>query len=38
MDKYEVTNAEYAKSVVLNAKGKHGEGGQIWLDIPGDGA
>ena len=34
MDKYEVTNAEYA--VFLNAKGKHSEGGQIWLDI-GDG-
>ena len=34
MDKYEVTNAEYAE--FLNAKGKHAEGGQIWLDI-GDG-
>ena len=34
MDKYEVTNAEYAE--FLNAKGKHTEAGQIWLDI-GDG-
>ena len=34
MDEYEVTNAEYAE--FLNAKGKHTEGGQIWLDI-GDG-
>ena len=34
MDKYEVTNAEYAE--FLNAKGKHTERGQIWLDI-GDG-
>ena len=34
MDKYEVTNAEYAE--FLNAKGKHAEAGQIWLDI-GDG-
>ena len=31
MDKYEVTNAEYA--AFLNAKGKHAEGGKTWLDI-----
>ena len=34
MDKYEVTNAQYA--AFLNAKGKHVDAGQIWLDI-GDG-
>ena len=34
MDKYEVTNAQYA--AFLNAKGKHTEGGNTWLDI-GDG-
>ena len=34
MDKYEVTNAQYAE--FLNAKGKHVDAGQIWLDI-GDG-
>ena len=34
MDKYEVTNAEYA--AFLNAKGKHTESGKTWLDI-GDG-
>ena len=28
MDKYEVTNAQYA--AFLNAKGKHAEGGNIW--------
>ena len=31
MDKYEVTNAEYAE--FLNAKGKHTDAGKIWLDI-----
>ena len=31
MDKYEVTNAEYA--AFLNAKGKHGEAGVIWFDL-----
>ena len=31
MDKYEVTNAEYA--VFLNTKGKHAEGGRTWLQI-----
>ena len=34
MDKYEVTNAQYA--VFLNQKGKHAESGKTWLDI-GDG-
>ena len=34
MDKYEVTNAQYAE--FLNAKGRHTDGGQIWLDL-GDG-
>ena len=34
MDKYEVTNAQYA--AFLNAKGKHTESGKTWLDI-GDG-
>ncbi len=29
--KYEVTNAQYAK--FLNAKGKHEENGNIWMDI-----
>jgi len=31
MDTHEVTNAEYA--AFLNAKGKHRDNGQIWLDI-----
>ena len=31
MDKYEVTNAEYAE--FLNAKGKHTEAGQTWLNV-----
>ena len=31
MDKYEVTNAEYA--AFLNAQGKHAEGGRTWLNI-----
>ncbi len=31
MDKYEVTNAEYAE--FLNAKGKHAEAGHTWLGI-----
>ena len=31
MDKYEVTNAQYA--AFLNAKGKHTEGGNTWLNI-----
>ncbi len=31
MDKYEVTNAQYA--AFLNAKGKHAEAGHTWLDI-----
>jgi len=31
MDKYEVTNTEYA--AFLNAKGKHAEGGKTWLNI-----
>ena len=31
MDKYEVTNAEYAE--FLNAKGKHTEAGKTWLNI-----
>ena len=31
MDKYEVTNAEYAE--FLNAKGKHADAGQTWLNI-----
>ena len=31
MDKYEVTNAEYAE--FLNAKGKHADAGQTWLDV-----
>ena len=31
MDKYEVTNAQYA--AFLNAKGKHTESGKTWLDI-----
>ena len=35
MDKYEVTNAQYA--AFLNAKGKHAEAGRKWLDI-GDGS
>ena len=30
MDKYEVTNADYA--VFLNKKGKHSEGGIVWYD------
>ena len=34
MDKYEVTNAQYA--AFLNAKGKHTESGKTWLDIGGD--
>ena len=34
MDKYEVTNAQYA--AFLNAEGKHTESGNTWLDI-GDG-
>ncbi len=34
MDKYEVTNAQYA--AFLTAKGKHAEAGHTWLDI-GDG-
>ena len=33
MDKYEVTNAQYA--AFLNAKGKHTESGKTWLDIGG---
>ena len=33
MDKYEVTNAQYA--AFLNAKGKHTEGGKTWLNIGG---
>ena len=33
MDKYEVTNAEYA--AFLNAKGKHTESGKTWLNIAG---
>ncbi len=35
MDTHEVTNAEY--TVFLNAKGKHADAGQIWLDIGGFG-
>lgn len=31
MDKYEVTNAEYAE--FLNAKGKHADAGQTWLNV-----
>ena len=31
MDKYEVTNAEYAE--FLNAKGKHTDAGQTWLAV-----
>ena len=31
MDKYEVTNAQYA--AFLNAKGKHTESGKTWLNI-----
>ena len=31
MDKYEVTNAEYAE--FLNAKGKHADAGQTWLAV-----
>ena len=31
MDKYEVTNAEYA--AFLNAQGKHANAGQVWYDI-----
>ena len=31
MDKYEVTNAEYAE--FLNAKGKHADAGQAWLAV-----
>ena len=31
MDKYEVTNAEYA--AFLNAKGKHIENGIVWFDL-----
>ena len=31
MDKYEVTNAEYAE--FLNAKGKHADAGQTWLQV-----
>ena len=31
MDKYEVTNAQYA--AFLTAKGKHAEAGHTWLDI-----
>ena len=31
MDKYEVTNAEYA--TFLNTKGKHAEGGIRWFDL-----
>ena len=31
MDKYEVTNEQYAE--FLNAKGKHAEGGITWYDI-----
>ena len=31
MDKYEVTNTEYAE--FLNAKGKHADGGQTWLNV-----
>ena len=31
MDKYEVTNAEYAE--FLNAKGKHTYAGQTWLAV-----
>lgn len=34
MDKYEVTNAEYAK--FLNAKGKHAEAGQEWVYVSSD--
>ena len=34
MDKYEVTNAQYA--VFLNQKGKHAESGKTWLDIGDD--
>ena len=33
MDKYEVTNAQYA--AFLNAKGKHTESGKTWLNIGG---
>ncbi len=32
MDKYEVTNAQYAR--FLNAKGKHAEGEITWYNIP----
>ncbi len=34
ISKYEVTNAQYAK--FLNAKGKHEDGGNTWLDITSD--
>ena len=34
MDKYEVTNAQYAE--FLNAKGKHAEGGRMWYNIGSD--
>ncbi|MYH83194.1 SUMF1/EgtB/PvdO family nonheme iron enzyme [Candidatus Poribacteria bacterium] len=34
MDKYEVTNSEYAE--FLNAKGKHSDGSITWLDIGAD--
>ena len=34
MDKYQVTNAEYA--AFLNAKGKHTDGSITWLDIGAD--